>query len=509
MSMNTRLHFLAPLLLLLACDRTPPAGAGAGGQAVAGTAVRSGASGASNASSASGASGASGSPGSGSGAAPKTAASAAPQATARPIGPKVSLVTALKGGKNRTMRLSLERDGEDVWGYLVDDREGQGMLLKGKMLDDRRFVLTEGGRSKSPSSLKGELDGSTPAKLTWTEARARPLALTTTALVPFGKGQEGDAGFSGSIGDRLRIRAQIKREGTQLTGYYRYARSKDDLKLIGSVDPATGKFSMTEMGTKGAPSGRLRGVFLDANHMTGSWESIDASRSLPLWLASSKPLPRVLALPGGGKVVPHEVELQPGPHCTRSSLFPEFDGLKNRKAQDSLNKLLGRSQSPSKSDRESCDGATAEFSFSFDDSYAVTSSKRPGYLGLQTSGYEYTGGAHGMPYSSCSVVDLSEGKLIQLHTLLAPGALARLSEIASRKLREENKVSDLNEAGFFEKEIKVSDKPDLCLGDDEITLDFSVYEIAPYAMGAPSISLTFAELKPLMRADPLVTELLK
>jgi hypothetical protein len=70
-------------------------------------------------------------------------------------------------------------------------------------------------------------------------------------------------------------------------------------------------------------------------------------------------------------------------------------------------------------------------------------------------------------------------------------------------------VTDLTEAGFFDREIKVSKEPNLCLQDDHITLVFSAYEVGPYAMGAPEVRLSFAELKPLMKKDPLVDALLR
>lgn len=440
------------------------------------------------------------------------AAMAAPAlSVAKVQGPRVSVVTALKGKKGQSMRLSLEREGDELRGYLLQDSVGQGELMKGKMLDGQRFKLTESGRQKTPGTLEGELSGTTVSKLSWHEGKGKAVALTTAPLSPFGKeaSKATDEGYSGSIGDKLRVRAQIKREGKQLSGYYRYARSRDDLKLAGSVDPDTGKFEMSEIGPKGSPTGKLKGTFLDARHLVGSWESPDGTRSMPLLMAGSQPLPKVQELPGGGKVIPRESEKQLAPHCTRTNLFAEFDGLSDKKAQDALNKQLNRGSVPGKNEKEMCDGATAELPYTFDEQYSVVSTKHKGYVGMLTSGYEYTGGAHGMPYSRCSVADLSSGKLIELHTLLAPESRDKLTALVNKKLREEHKVTDLTEVGFFDSAVKLGEQPDLCLHDDGAELVFSVYEVAPYVMGTPTVSLSFAELKPLMKKDPAVDAMMR
>jgi hypothetical protein len=437
------------------------------------------------------------------------AASAAASAAPRPAGPKVSVVAAFQGKKDLSLRLALERDGDEVRGFLVSDSANTGTHLAGKMLDERRFRLTEVGKRKHSSALEGELDGAAVSKVLWNEGKGKIVALSKAPLVPFGKGQESqESGYAGAIGQKLQVRAQLKREGKALSGYYRYARSRDDLKLQGSVEPGTGKFELRETGPKGTFTGKMRGTFLNASHLVGVWESADGARSMPLWLSFAQPLPKILELPGGGKVIPREQEARLAPHCTRSRTSPELDGLASKKAQDALNKEFSRPL-VFPADKELCEGATADLPYSFDEGYAVTSSKRKGLLGVELSSYEFTGGAHPNGATSCLVLDTEQGRRIDLHTLLAEGALDKLSALATRKLKEEHKVTDLTEAGFFDQEIKVSKEPNLCLQDDHLTLVFSAYEVGPYAMGAPEVTLSFAELKPLMKKDPLVDALLR
>lgn len=440
-------------------------------------------------------------------AAPGASASAVASAP-RPRGPRVSTATALRGKADLALRLAVERDGDEIRGFLVADTTDSGTHLSGTMLDEKRFRMTEVGKRKHPSSLEGELVGVTLSKVSWDEGKGKPMALKVAPLEPFRKDEPGgEIGYAGAIGERLRIRVQLRREGKALSGYYRYARSREDLKLAGTVDPESGRFDMAETDAKGAVSGRMRGRFLRAGQIVGLWISSDGARTLPLWMSATRPLPKITELPGGGKILPRERESTVAPHCTSSILFPELDGLSNRKAQDALNKELNRASSSF--GKESCEGATAERSHWFEESFHVTSSRRKTLLGIAFSGSEYTGGAHPMSYQSCSVLDLEQGQRFDLSSLLEEGAHEKLSALASAKLRKEHRAQDLTEAGFFDSDVKVGKSPDLCLHDDHITLVFSLYEVAPYAMGMPQVDLSFDEVRPLLKKGPRTDALLR
>ncbi|RYE92193.1 MAG: DUF3298/DUF4163 domain-containing protein [Myxococcales bacterium] len=384
-------------------------------------------------------------------------------------------------------------------------------MMKGRMVDERRFKVS--GEGRNAPALEGEWSGAAAVeKLVWSEGR-KTTPLVTSALAPSGK-HEGavDTGLRGAIG-KSAVRAQLKREGQRLTGYYRYARSRDDLTLAGTVEAQSGRFDLVET-LGGKTTGRMRGVFLDDTHLAGDWESPDGARTQPMWLTFARPLPQVLTLAGGVKIIPRHEERTIRPSCTEEKNYPEFDGLADRKAQAALNQQLVPEQPVAgdgtrTTDAQRCEGAEADRPYWFNADYTVTSTKHAGLVGLSLGGDEYTGGAHGIGVSTCSVVELATGKLVSLHTLLTPGAREALSRLATEKLRKEHGVTDLTEANFFESEIKAGDRPDLCLYDDHVTLHFGSYEVAPYVMGHPEVSLTFAEVRPLVQKTPLTEAALR
>jgi hypothetical protein len=207
-------------------------------------------------------------------------------------------------------------------------------------------------------------------------------------------------------------------------------------------------------------------------------------------------------------VVPREAYRSLGPHCHYLAIFPEFEGLAAPEAQGALNRAL-TPPAPPGPDSFDCEGAAASQPFQIEYGYRVVSAKRPGALSVELRKYDFAGGAHGTYAQTCEVLDLRRGERRALREWLAPGAGPKLSALATAKLRAEHGVADLTAAGFFKSEVTAGDAPDVCLLDDAVALRFAPYEVAPYAMGAPEVTLSFAELRPLLKGDPRVDELLR
>jgi hypothetical protein len=251
----------------------------------------------------------------------------------------------------------------------------------------------------------------------------------------------------------------------------------------------------------------MRGTFLGPDRLAGVWESPDGARKLPLWLEGAGPLERVRELPGGAKIIPREARRELAPNCDYEAAFPEFDGLPDRRVQQALNRSLAPKLGGLKASE--CEGATKDAPYEFHDGYEVISDRRSGFVSISFGAYQYTGGAHGINSGSeCEVIDLKRGKRLRLSELLAPNVRAKLSALATAKLRAAN-GDDLTEAGFFKPDVEVSEAPNLCLLDGAVELRFGVYEVGPYVMGEPAAELTFEELKPLMVGDPIVGALLR
>ncbi|MCS6899740.1 MAG: DUF3298 and DUF4163 domain-containing protein [Myxococcales bacterium] len=443
---------------------------------------------------------------------PSPSSPAPSSAQARPAseGPRFTTVTALSGGKSMSFRLFLERKGDEVEGFLFCDAAGQATRLQGKMLDERRFRAEEPGKKgKTRGVLEGELDGQVIKVASWFDGKKKNSKLRPARLTPFDARESAmELGYRGAIGEKLQIRAQLKRDGKQLTGFYRYARSREDLQLRGSVDPESGKFDLRESSAAGTTTGRLQGTFLRSGFLVGTWSSADGARTLPFYLENSRPLAQITELPGGVKVIPREEDKQPSPRCSVSSSYPELDGMKDRKAQDALNRLLRKEGTASIDPRE-CQEAAPDLPYSDETSYALTSTKKKGYLGVSFEGYSYRGGAHGMGYVDCKVIDLEQGELVSLAKLLHEDALPKLNRMVNEALRREHKTEQLSEAGFFDDEVKVSETTNLCLLDSALEIVFNNYEVAPYAMGRPTVQLPLSDVAPLFKKTPLTEAVLK
>lgn len=443
-----------------------------------------------------------------------SAASAAPSASwavtvasaPKAVGPRETIVSALRGGaRDGAWWLHLERQGDALRGHLVNVGASTVTELKGEMRDERRFSVSEIGRKGQLARVEGELEGGAVVAAKLRVGKGKPTALGPGVPEPLDAAKIDERGYEGRVGE-LRVRAQLKREGKRVTGFYRYRQSRDDLKLDGSVDLLTGKFEVQETEPGGKIVGYMRGTLLGPDRLAGVWESPDGARKLPLWLEGAGPLERVRELPGGAKIIPREARREPAPNCEHEAAYPEFDGLPDRRAQDALNRSLAPKLGGLKASE--CEGATKEAPYEVSHGYEVLSDRRPGFVSISFGAYQYTGGAHGIAGSGCEVIDLKRGKRLRLSELLAPSARTKLSMLATAKLRAAN-GDDLTEAGFFNPAVEVSEAPNLCLLDGVVELRFGVYEIGPYVMGEPTVELTFEELKPLMGGDLIVGALLR
>src|SRR5204862_5993638 len=76
-----------------------------------------------------------------------------------------------------------------------------------------------------------------------------------------------------------------------------------------------------------------------------------------------------------------------------------------------------------------------------------------------------------------------------------------LSKIVTASLQKEHGTPDLTRAGFFDATVKINADTAICLTDTGAAIAFNPYEVAPWSMGAPTVKVSAAELRPLMPAD--------
>lgn len=401
-------------------------------------------------------------------------------------------------GKNSRFRMVLRPGPGSVEGFYIYEKYGVPILLKGTLAPDGHLRLTElDGKGRPAATVDGVLNEK-GLEGTWSTVKGdKTLPLQASLNKPFARDLPSlTGGFSGTLGDKIRFRAQLTGEGGKLEGFYRYPKSSEDLQLSGRLE-ADGAFSLEEHNARGEVTGRWRGYFLTPSLAAGDWSSADGNKRLPLLLREGGPLEKIIDLGGGMKLIPNDASYQ-GTLCDLSVSWPQLRGHQNPAAQAQLNKSWTQPRPTAKDCMKPEPGQTWEFSQS--SGFSVTA-VRDGFLGLSFGSAEYSGGAHGNWGSVCKLYDLGSGAEVDLSKRLKPDGLARLSALVDRNFKKEFAVQDLAEAGFFQSSIVLTTMPSICLQAQGFSVQFTPYELAPYAMGAPETAITAAEAAAFFVSD--------
>lgn len=129
----------------------------------------------------------------------------------------------------------------------------------------------------------------------------------------------------------------------------------------------------------------------------------------------------------------------------------------------------------------------------------------PDILSLSISERTFTGGAHGMVSVTFENLDPQSGESVELADIFVEGYEAKLLPIAEARFREVRKIDDetsLADAGFtFPDDGAFALTDNFAIGEGELTFYYNAYEVAPYALGATEIALSYDELDGLLKED--------
>ncbi|MGH9743505.1 MAG: RCC1 domain-containing protein [Candidatus Acidiferrum sp.] len=105
----------------------------------------------------------------------------------------------------------------------------------------------------------------------------------------FSKNENGTFYFHGTIDWTLEVEMTLTRAGDQLEGSYVYARHRKPITVKGHK-AANFKYQIDEFGPDGGVTGHFKLGDLDApGHSTGTWESADGKRKLPVVIGEITP----------------------------------------------------------------------------------------------------------------------------------------------------------------------------------------------------------------------------
>ena len=176
-------------------------------------------------------------------------------------------------------------------------------------------------------------------------------------------------------------------------------------------------------------------------------------------------------------------------------LFEEADGLSDVPAacRRWVEEQLGGF-----SVEEGYDGENAwRFHFEFQREGRFTTACKSRNLQTYAVAYnDYTGGAHGMNALICNVFDLTTGETVSEADLFAEGWQDGVSALLKTAL-------DAFLAAQEEGEDLVFGAPapngNFSVSEEGVTWTYNPYEIAPYAMGAIELTVSWSDLKPYLK----------
>jgi hypothetical protein len=120
------------------------------------------------------------------------------------------------------------------------------------------------------------------------------------------------------------------------------------------------------------------------------------------------------------------------------------------------------------------------------------------FVALFVQGYDYRGGAHGLPILDVLYFDSQSKQPLKQEELLVPGAYESLSKLSRKGLESQGFASDDDwmlagtEPSPENFQIVVPTK-------DGLVIHFSSYQVAPYSAGVPSVTIPWAEAAELFR----------
>jgi hypothetical protein len=115
------------------------------------------------------------------------------------------------------------------------------------------------------------------------------------------------------------------------------------------------------------------------------------------------------------------------------------------------------------------------------------------------SEYYGFGAAHGQHGISVINIDLKTGNQLKLKDVLVDNYKSALKALGKRKFLEQNG----NDEGWFLEDGQPFELPDVfSITRKGITFTYQVYEIGPYAAGAPEVFLSIKDLGSLLKVNP-------
>jgi len=133
--------------------------------------------------------------------------------------------------------------------------------------------------------------------------------------------------------------------------------------------------------------------------------------------------------------------------------------------------------------------------------------QKPGYLSVLNTYVNYSGGAH--PNSIFTYLNYNPAthQEILLDSLIQPGSMAKLTTIAEKIFRKNEKLgptTSLKDGYFFDKDTFALNN-NFTITDQGLMFLYNPYEIKAYAYGTTELVIPFSELKDIAKPNSLLS----
>ena len=122
------------------------------------------------------------------------------------------------------------------------------------------------------------------------------------------------------------------------------------------------------------------------------------------------------------------------------------------------------------------------------------------FLCMMMRGYDYRGGAHGVPYMDALYFDGQSHERLEQSALLMNGAYEKLAKMCRSGLIEQGFDAD-DDWMLRGTEPTPENYALIVASQEKVEVIFNSYQVAPYAAGVPSVTLSWSQFAPLLKAQ--------
>lgn len=117
-------------------------------------------------------------------------------------------------------------------------------------------------------------------------------------------------------------------------------------------------------------------------------------------------------------------------------------------------------------------------------------------LTVYVSGSQYpAGAAHDIPWAAGNTLDLKNLRVLTLDDVVKPESRSKVLQMIVADLKEQG-----YEEGGLEADVNFPDASPV-LVEDGVEFDYGAYEIGPFSMGMPSVTLSYEKMRPYLTTD--------